>query len=80
MMRAMIIAACLSGCAAAPQIVNVPVKVGCLGDLPARPVTRFNVGAWPSHGEAAKIAIIDALAWEKYASSLEVTMAGCDKK
>lgn len=74
----------LAGCGAMPrcepQIVKVPVPVGCLGAAPTRPVNTFNVGAYPGEKAAAQAALVDAAAWEGYAIGLEVAQAGCDKK
>lgn len=79
------VALVLGGCSSAPvarvpEFVNVPVRVGCLGDFPERPVNTFNQGAWPGDAEAAKAALVDAAAWEAYALKLEVAQAGCEKK
>jgi hypothetical protein len=70
----------LAGCATEPKVieVKVPVKVGCLGKKPARPVAKFGAGGWPGDKVAAQAALADASAWETYATSLEATMAGCD--
>lgn len=62
-----------------PQLVKVPVSVGCLGPVPDRPVSTFNVGAYPGEKQAAQAALVDAAAWEGYAISLEAAHAGCDK-
>jgi len=72
----------LAGCQTAPKVVEVkvPVKVGCLGKKPARPVSKFGSGPWPGDKAAAQAALADSSAWEKYATGLEVTMAGCDPK
>jgi hypothetical protein len=74
----------LAGCGGmprcAPQVVKVPVPVGCLGTAPIRPVNTFNVGAYPGEKAAAQAALVDAAAWEGYAIGLEVAQAGCDKK
>lgn len=70
----------LSGCATtapAPQRVDVPVAVGCLSDLPARPESRYGVGPWPGDKAAAQMALADAIAWEQYATALEAATAGC---
>jgi hypothetical protein len=79
-----VLAAGLAGCGALPrcepQIVKIPVPVGCLGDVPARPVSIFNVGVYPGEKAAAQAALVDAAAWEGYAIALEVAQAGCDKK
>jgi hypothetical protein len=78
------LAAAMTGCGAMPQcdpqIVKVPVPVGCLGDAPVRPVNTFNVGAYPGEKAAAQAALVDAAAWEGYAIGLEVAQAGCDRK
>jgi len=63
-----------------PQLVNVPVSVGCLGDTPVRPVSTFNVGIYPGEKRAAQAALVDAAAWEGYAIKLEAAQAGCDRK
>jgi hypothetical protein len=74
----------LAGCGAMPQcepqIVKIPVPVGCLGSVPVRPVNTFNVGVYPGEKAAAQAALVDAAAWEGYAIALEVAQAGCDKK
>lgn len=74
------IAATLAGCGAAPVKVNIPVAVGCLGDVPARPVNTFGTGPYPGDKAAAQAALQDSSAWEGYATSLEAAMAGCEKK
>lgn len=74
----------LAGCATAPppkpQIVEIPVAVGCLGDKPARPQAAFGIGEYPGDKVAAQKALAEASAWEGYATKLEATMAGCDQK
>jgi hypothetical protein len=79
-MVALILAGCGTAPRCAPQIVKVPVAVGCLGDTPARPINTFNVGPYPGEKAAAQAALVDAAAWEGYATGLEVAMAGCDRK
>lgn len=72
----------LAGCGAIqqhePQVVKVPVSVGCLGVAPARPVSTFNVGAYPGEKQAAQAALVDAAMWEGYAIALEAAQSGCD--
>lgn len=78
-----IIAMSLAGCTTAPpkpQIVEIPVSIGCLGDTPARPVAKFGVGEYPGDKVAAQRALADASEWEGYAVGLEAAMAGCDHK
>ncbi len=79
-MRALILCLLLAGCAAEPQKVSVPVAVGCVGAVPARPVNTFGAGAYPGDKAAAQAALIDGAAWEGYALQLEVIIAGCPKK
>lgn len=84
-MKAVLIAvlgAALAGCAGQPKVVEVkvPVAVGCLGPVPARPVSKFGTGPYPGDAQAAKLALGDSIAWEGYATGLEVAMAGCDPK
>lgn len=70
----------LAGCASAPPApapVDVPVAVGCLGDVPTRPVSRYGKGEWPGDKAAAQAALADANAWEQYATGLEAAQAGC---
>ena len=78
------LAVALAGCGAMPrcepQIVKIPVPVGCLGSTPARPVNTFNVGVYPGEKAAAQAALVDAAAWEGYAIALEVAQAGCGRK
>lgn len=80
-MRALILcAALLSGCATtrpAPETVQVPVAVGCLGDVPARPMNRYGAGPYPGDKAAAQLALQDSAAWEVYSTGLEAAMAGC---
>lgn len=78
-MRALILCLLLAGCAAQPQKVSVPVAVGCVGALPARPLSTFGAGAYPGDKAAAQAALIDSAAWEGYATKLEVIIAGCPK-
>jgi hypothetical protein len=78
-MRALILCLLLAGCAAEPQRVPVPVAVGCVGAVPARPVNTFGAGAYPGDKAAAQAALIDSAAWEGYATKLEVVIAGCPK-
>lgn len=73
----------LTGCASAPPVpppVDVPVAVGCLGDVPARPVSRYGKGEWPGDKAAAQAALADANAWEQYATGLEAAQAGCSPR
>ncbi|KQQ86895.1 hypothetical protein [Massilia sp. Leaf139] len=67
----------LAGCATEPLRVPVPVAVGCVGPLPARPANTFGAGVYPGDKAAAQAALIDAAAWEGYATKLEVELAGC---
>jgi hypothetical protein len=79
-MVALILAGCGTVPKFEPEIVKVPVAVGCLGDTPRRPVNTFNVGPYPGEKAAAQAALVDAAAWEGYATGLEAAMAGCDRK
>ncbi|MEW6023618.1 MAG: hypothetical protein AB1807_15930 [Pseudomonadota bacterium] len=76
-MRALILCLLLAGCAAEPQKIPVPVAVGCVGEVPPRPVKTFGTGAYPGDKAAAQAALIDSAAWEGYALKLEVIIAGC---
>lgn len=78
-MRALVLCLLLAGCASGPPAVSVPVTVGCVGPLPARPATLFGTGAYPGDKGAAQAALLDATAWEGYATKLEVVIAGCTK-
>jgi hypothetical protein len=55
----------------------LPVAVGCVGELPARPANTFGTGAYPGDKAAAQAALVDSAAWEGYATKLEVVVAGC---
>lgn len=80
-MKVLILALLLTGCASMkPEVVKVPVAVGCLGDKPARPTPTFGAGDYPGDAAAAKAALVDSAAWEGYAIGLEVAMSGCDPK
>lgn len=82
-LAAIAVSLALAGCASAPckpEIVKVPVAVGCLGAAPDRPISKRRVGQYPGGKEAAQAALIDADAWESYSIGLEAAMAGCDKK
>ena len=79
-MRALFVCLLLVGCAAKPEKVPVPVAVGCVGDVPARPASSFGAGAYPGDKAAAQAALIDAAAWEGYATKLEVVITGCPKR
>lgn len=80
-MRILILSLLLTGCAStAPQTVNIPVMVGCVGAIPARPANTFGSGAYPGDKAAAQAALIDSAAWEGYATKLEVVIAGCPKR
>lgn len=79
-MKALILCLLLAGCATEPQKIPMPVAVGCVGAVPARPVATFGAGAYPGDKAAAQAALIDAAAWEGYALQLEVIIAGCPKK
>jgi hypothetical protein len=83
-MRALILCSLLlTGCATTrptPETIQVPVAVGCLGDLPARPANRYGVGAYPGDKAAAQIALQDSAAWEVYSTGLEAATAGCRPK
>lgn len=83
-MRAVALALALAlaqaGCASTRDAgipASVPVAVGCVGAVPARPVNTFGVGAYPGDKAAAQAALIDGAAWEGYALKLEVAIAGC---
>lgn len=78
-MRALVLCLALVGCATKPQPVPVPVSVGCVGNLPSRPVNTFGAGAYPGDKAASQAALIDSAAWEGYATKLEVVIAGCPK-
>jgi hypothetical protein len=60
--------------------VKVPVAVGCLGPTPKRPAPKFGIGPYPGDKVAAQLALGDYVAMDKYATGLEVAMAGCDRK
>ena len=79
-MRAVILCLLLAGCAAEPQKIPVPVTVGCVGEVPARPVSTFGAGAYPGDKAAAQAALIDSVAWEGYALKLEVVITGCPRR
>ena len=72
-----LVIALLAGCATPPAPVHVPVAVGCVGAVPARPASTFGAGANPGDKAAAQAARIDSAAWEGYALKLEVIIAGC---
>ena len=76
-MRALILCLLLAGCATRPTPAPVPVAVGCVGAVPARPLNTFGAGAYPGDKAAAQAALIDGAAWEGYALQLEVIIAGC---
>lgn len=79
-MKRLILCLALAGCGSSlpkPIEVQVPVTVPCVRDVPARPVSTFGTGAWPGDKAAAQAALIDASAWEGYATKLEVVIAGC---
>lgn len=78
-MKMILIALLLTGCATVPT-VSIPVAVGCVGDLPARPVNTFGTGAYPGDKAAAQAALVDSATWEGYATKLEVVIAGCPAK
>jgi len=78
--KALILCLLLAGCATEPQKILMPVAVGCVGAVPARPVATFGAGAYPGDKAAAQAALIDGAAWEGYALQLEVIIAGCPKK
>lgn len=71
----------LAGCGASlpckPERVDIPVAAPCLGAKPARPAPKFGADAYPGEKAAAQVALLDKLAWEKYADGLEAAMAGC---
>ena len=77
---AFFLALALAGCASTREAgipASVPVTVGCVGAVPARPVNTFGAGAYPGDKAAAQAALIDGAAWEGYALKLEVIIAGC---
>lgn len=78
-MRALIVCLLLAGCGTEPQKIPMPVAVGCVGAVPARPVNTFGAGAYPGDKAAAQSALIDSAAWEGYALQLEVIIVGCPK-
>lgn len=80
MIRAILLCAAIAGCSAIPPKpveVQVPVSVSCVTKVPERPVPTFGVGDWPGNKEAAQAALVDASAWESYATELEVVISGC---
>jgi hypothetical protein len=80
---AVLAALLLAGCASAPPAsapINVPVAVGCLGNVPVRPVSLYGKGEWPGDKAAAQAALADANAWEQYATGLEAAQAGCSQR
>lgn len=80
-MKILILALLLTGCASMkPEVVKVPVVVGCLGDKPARPTPTFGTGDYPGEKAAAQAALVDGASWQAYAIGLEVAMSGCDPK
>ena len=82
-MRLAVLAAAmlLAGCATRPPIeTKVPVAVGCVGAVPARPAVTFGVGDWPGDKGAAIATQVDSLAFQSYTTVLEAIIAGCPKK
>ncbi|MGZ8339158.1 MAG: hypothetical protein ACXW2U_05535 [Telluria sp.] len=71
----------LTGCATTKQEpYKIPVAVGCLGQVPARPVPMLGAGDYPGDKAAAQAALLDADAWQRYSLTLEIAMSGCDPK
>lgn len=80
-MKILILALLLTGCATAKQEpYKVPVGVGCLDAVPARPVAKLGAGDYPGEKAAAQAALLDADAWQRYSLKLEAAMSGCDPK
>ena len=80
---AFFLALALAGCASTREAgipASVPVTVGCVGAVPARPVNTFGAGAYPGDKAAAQAALIDSAAWEGYSLKLEVIIVGCPRK
>lgn len=71
----------LAGCAAEkPVTAEVPVYSPCVTKTPPRPVPKFGAGEYPGDKAAAQAALLDAAAWEWYATLLEIQLAGCVSK
>lgn len=77
MVRIIIIAIALSGCATTIKTVEVPVPVKCLGQVPERPIQNFGIGKYPGPTVAAKQAISDLFLMRNYAESLEAAIEPC---
>lgn len=70
--------AVLAGCGTAPQIVEVPVHVPCVKEVPARPAYEFD--KLPLDAPAGEKVVALARDWvsgRKYESQLESVMVGC---
>jgi hypothetical protein len=80
-MKTILICLLLVGCGSTPApTASVPVAIGCLGAVPARPVDQFGVGPHPGEKAAAQAALLDLGAYKKYSTGLEVAMTGCRPK
>ncbi len=47
--------------------------------MPARPISAVGAGAYSGVKAAAQAALIDAAAWEGYATKLEAVIPGCPR-
>jgi hypothetical protein len=80
-MKWLLILLVLTGCASQePVQVKVPVHVPCIDKIPERPHSQFGNGEYPGDKAAAQAALLDAFAWEQYATLLEIQLAGCVSK
>lgn len=78
---AVVVAVLLAGCGAtlpATQIVEVPVHVPCVKDVPARPVYEFDkLPLDAPDGQKVLALARDWVRGRKYEGELEATLAGC---
>lgn len=66
----------VAGCSSAPvvrmpDVVRVPGVVGCLGNVPERPINTLQSRCLAGEAEAAKSALVDAATREVYSLQLK---------
>lgn len=76
MIRAIVLALALTGCASKP-VATIPVAMLCLGKDPQPPVYLYGVGDYPGEVDAVRILEADFSDAKGYIVELKAQMAGC---
>jgi hypothetical protein len=76
---ALTLIALLTGCASfqTPKVVNIPVQVPCVSEVPAKPDYTFKDSRNKSLGEQVRALLVDRELSIGYEARLEAVLEGC---